>query len=578
MLASRAHIGDRKRAMQSDSSSPSRRDVLKGAAAFAAAATPLASSALTSMSADPFLNLHRSPDVVRAFGPNHAEIALNSAPGRWEAEGVRIQYSADTKGSVVRLESKGKVSLIQLRWKGDLHAIKRVLGDHWERSYGDLEWRGQVAGRTMPWYFLAHDGTATHSYGVAIGPKAFCFWNMDAEGISLWLDVRSGGAPVELGDRVLEVAKVVTRPGRGGESPFQAATAFCHLMSPSPRLPSKPVYGTNDWNYAYGNNSRDLIEKVSGLVSELSPSNDNRPYSVIDEGWAMGPYNNSFGHGPWEGNPRFGDMGTVATSLKKIGVRPGIWFRPLTPLPDTPESWRLSRDKSYLDPTIPDVLEHVKTHIRRFADWGYEMVKHDFSTWDVTGRWGFEMGPSPTHDGWHLHDRSKTTAEALTGLYQALRDAAGTVSLIGCNTVGHLAAGFHELQRTGDDTSGRSWNRNRRMGVNTLAFRAAQHRSFFEVDPDIVSITQQIPWYLVEQWLRLVSESGAALFVAMDPSIVEEKHRIALKKALTIAATTQKIGEPLDWLETDCPRRWKLRDKTVEFEWMGQNGAWPFGD
>jgi alpha-galactosidase len=152
------------------------------------------------------------------------------------------------------------------------------------------------------------------------------------------------------------------------------------------------------------------------------------------------------------------------------------------------------------------------------------------------------------------------------------------MKLIGCNTVSHLATGFHEIQRIGDDTSGRSWNRNRRMGVNTLAFRAAQHGTFYEADPDIVAITKAVPWYLVEQWLRLVSESGAALFVAIEPTYVEAKHRSALRKAFDIASKPQVVGEPKDWMETDCPRKWKLRGRNVEFNWMGESGAWPFGD
>jgi alpha-galactosidase len=271
-------------------------------------------------------------------------------------------------------------------------------------------------------------------------------------------------------------------------------------------------------------------------------------------------------------------MGAFASRLKGLGVRPGIWFRPLTPLPDSPASWQLSRNKDYLDPTIPEVHEHVAQHLRRFVDWGYEMVKHDFTTWDLMGRWGFEMGASPTKDGWRLRDSSKTNAEVLTDLYRTIRQAAGDARLIGCNTVSHLATGFHEIQRTGDDTSGRSWNRNRRMGVNTLAFRAAQHRAFYEVDPDIVAITKAVPWNLVEQWLRLVSESGTALFVAVEPSVVEPKHRTALKRALEIAAKPQVVGEPLDWMSSDCPRRWKLLGKTTEFAWMGESGAWPFGD
>jgi alpha-galactosidase len=261
-----------------------------------------------------------------------------------------------------------------------------------------------------------------------------------------------------------------------------------------------------------------------------------------------------------------------------MGVRPGIWFRPLTPLADTPDSWKLSRDAQYLDPTVPDVHEHVATHIRRFVDWGYDLIKHDFTTYDLLGLWGFQMGPSPTADGWKLHDRSRTNAEVITDLYRTIREAAGETRLIGCNTISHLATGFHEIQRTGDDTSGRSWNRNRRMGVNTLGFRAPQHHTFYEVDPDIVSITKLVPWHLVEQWLRLVSQSGTALFVAIDPTIVEPHHRTALRKALEIAAKPQLVGEPLDWMHTDCPRRWNLLGKETEFAWMGESGAWPFGD
>ena len=36
--------------------------------------------------------------------------------------------------------------------------------------------------------------------------------------------------------------------------------------------------------------------------------------------------------------------------------------------------------------------------------------------------------------------------------------------------------------RTGDDTSGRIWERTRRMGVNTLAFRLPQHNAFYHID------------------------------------------------------------------------------------------------
>ena len=34
--------------------------------------------------------------------------------------------------------------------------------------------------------------------------------------------------------------------------------------------------------------------------------------------------------------------------------------------------------------------------------WGYELVKHDFSTFDILGRWGMTMGAELTSEGWHL--------------------------------------------------------------------------------------------------------------------------------------------------------------------------------
>ena len=75
-------------------------------------------------------------------------------------------------------------------------------------------------------------------------------------------------------------------------------------------------------------------------------------------------------------------------------------------------------------------------------------------------------------------------------LYRTIRtQLPGTPWCIGCNTIGHLAAGLVEAQRIGDDTSGREWSRTRKMGVNTLAFRMPQHNTFFAADPDCVPVT-----------------------------------------------------------------------------------------
>ncbi len=516
-----------------------------------------------------FIDLRREPDIVRAFD-DKGEIALERRSGAWASGHTEVSVSA----GAVALHSTAKVSRLQLRWRGDLRKVKLYLGDHWERSYGDLEWRSEAPNRVMPWYFLAYDGKATQAYGVRTLPNAFCFWMADSDGISLWIDVRCGGVPVELDGRKLELCTVLCREGKPGESPFQAASAFCREMCAKPRLTAQPAYGTNDWDYAYGKNSAELIEKVSRLISDLSPDSGNRPYSVIDDGWSQG----GLGHGPWYGNEKFGDMGEMAARLKKMGVRPGIWFRPLTTLEGQPDGWRLSRDRHYLDPTVPEAMEAIAANIRRLRAWGFEMLKHDYTTWDVMGRWGMTMGSTLTNDGWAFHDGSRTTAEVVIALYRAIREAAGNMAIIGCNTYGHLSAGLFELSRTGDDTSGVSWDRTRRMGVNTLAFRAAQNRAFFTVDPDIVAVTRSVPWDLTEQWLRLVSESGSALFVSIEPEAMGAEQKAALTKALAQAAKPTPTAEPIDWLETMCPRSWRLMGKPADFNWMPPSGSWPFAD
>src|SRR4030088_3315867 len=99
------------------------------------------------------------------------------------------------------------------------------------------------------------------------------------------------------------------------------------------------------------------------------------------------------------------------------------------------------------------------------------------------------MTDSFTSQGWKYHDQTKTNAEIINNLYRAIRETAGDMYIIGCNTMSHLSAGVFELNRIGDDTSGKDWERTRKMGVNTLGFRIAQHNSFYATDGDCVGLT-----------------------------------------------------------------------------------------
>jgi alpha-galactosidase len=104
--------------------------------------------------------------------------------------------------------------------------------------------------------------------------------------------------------------------------------------------------------------------------------------------------------------------------------------------------------------------------------------------------------------------------------------------------------------------------------VNTLAFRMPQHNAFFAADADCVGLTEAVPWHLNRQWLDLLASSGTPLFVSAAPAAVGAEQEAALRAAFARAALPQPPGEPLDWMETTCPRRWRFGDEVATYHWQ----------
>jgi alpha-galactosidase len=185
------------------------------------------------------------------------------------------------------------------------------------------------------------------------------------------------------------------------------------------------------------------------------------------------------------------------------------------------------------------------------------------------------MGPTPTVGNWHFYDRSRTNAEIITDFYHDLRRSAGPdVVIQGCNTVGHLSVGIFDTSRIGDDVSGREWERTRRRGVNTLPFRLPQHGAFFCVDPDIVPITEEIPWSMTRQWLQVVASTGTTLLISAAPKAFGAEQKQAVREAFRLCTSPGPKSVPLDWMETTTPTRWSLQSKP--YHWDEPQGASPF--
>jgi alpha-galactosidase len=517
-----------------------------------------------------FVDLTRGPDSVSAQTADGDLTLTRSADGLWDAAGMQVRTTRVAGALRVELAaSSARVKRVGLRWRAPLTDTRAILGDAWERAYGDLAWRGFEPDRVMPWYVATWNGAHTHAYGVRTGPGALCSWFVDPSGISLWADVRSGAAPLELGSRVLAVCDVVCRAGHDGESAFAAIHAFCKQMCAAPRLPQAPVYGSNDWYYAYGKNTAVTVLADADHIVELSPTGANRPFVVIDDGWQPGRGASRDGAGMWDhANEKFPDLPGLLADVRKRGARPGMWIRPLQAAAATPDSWRLARDRNMLDPTVAGVSDKISADISRLREWGCAMIKHDYSTYDIFGRWGNQMSSAFTREGWMFAEGPKrTSAEVIGELYRTIRTAAGDATIIGCNTVSHLSAGVFDVCRIGDDTSGTEWARTRKMGVNTLAFRGAQHGAFYTADADCVGVTNAIPWALNREWLDLVSRSGTMLFVSLAPDALGAEQKRDLRAALATAATPQPLGEPLDWQKSAWPTQWKLMGEKRSYDW-----------
>jgi alpha-galactosidase len=557
-----------------------RRDFLKTATLAAVSASSASASALDKRhsTAVPSLDLLRTPDRASArFGAREV-VRLKYYNRAWTCSGVRVSAEPMRVGSrfevPVSVVSEGKdLTYLHLRWIGKQNENLLSIGDHWERSYGDLEWRGTIPERVMPWYFLTFDGERVNGYGVKTQASTFCFWQRDAEGITLTIDLRNGGAATQFAGRELNACSIVTRIGSKDETIWHVGQEFCGQMCQSPRLPEKPLLGVNDWNYAYGKNTAEGILRDSDLLASLAPSGNVRPHVVIDDGW--------------QDTKRFPSMSALAAQIRNRNLKPGLWVRPLRAeatapisllLPDSRFGKEAPHTNLAFDPTHPDALDQAMKPVRTAVQWGYEFIKHDFTTYELFGRWGFEMHGQLTTPGWSFYDKTRTNAEIVRDFYQAIRAAAGEqATILGCNTVGHLAAGIFESQRIADDTSGHDWERTRRFGVNGLSHRIIQHRTFSHIDPDIVAITSAVGWKETSQWMDVIARSRTSLFFSPDPTALTPSIKSAMKEAIAIASE-DGYGFPLYPTQSTTPESWRFSPERSDrrYDWCGEDGISPF--
>nr|MBQ4319072.1 hypothetical protein [Clostridia bacterium] len=451
---------------------------------------------------------------------------------------------------------------------GNLSDIILVYGDDFARYINQIPWRGVTPNSIMPWYFHAYDGERLTSYGVKTGPNAFCHFQCDDHGITLWIDVRNGGRGVEITEP-LDVCDIICDEGTEGEDPYRTAEKFCARMCEAPVQLKTPLFGVNNWYWAYGNISHETIMTETDQLMDMCRDAVAKPYMILDDGWQLNRFSSksgSYNGGPWDRpNANFTDMAETAEAIHAKGAYAGIWFRPLlTCVPAPAEAWSAAYYKGsgfLLDPTHPYTLEKVAADTALIRSWGYELLKHDFTTYDT-------LNTTPNPDGpWNFYDKSVTNCAMLKKLYRTIQDAAGDAVVIGCNTINHLVAGIHAVQRSGGDTSGRSFEITRLDGVKCMV-RQPQNGKFFAVDPDCAAFTDMVDPQLNLDFLEMAAITGTVTLASVTPGILKPDEMKRIREIYKIASEGGRGAVPEKWVGVNNPSQYITPDgKRYDYDW-----------
>ncbi len=486
--------------------------------------------------------------------PDNAIGATEKSPYRFEEDAfsdcpVKFDYlTGDKSSKVVVYPSGAPVKYLKLRFRGDMSGVSSVYGDVWERSSPTavLEWRSVNGGRAMPWFCYAKAGEQVKCYGVKTGADCFAFWQIDPYGVTLFLNLTCDARGTDLKEPLV-ACEVVELLGAEGEDAYKVACRFAQKMCDNPVNPKNPVFGVNNWYWAYGDITRESVLRETDYLMEMTCGVKNKPYMIIDDGWQINRTFGEYGYigGEWKPSAKFGDMAETCDKIHEKGANAGLWFRPLLTIEKLPEEV-FTAEESHgrtLDPSHPLVLEKVKEDAKRIADWGFDLIKHDFSTMDALG-----LFPCAAENFGELsknrryYDNSKTTATIIKNLYKAIQSGAGKADIIGCNVFGHLSAGIHSLQRVGADTSGRSFEWTRADGVNSV-MRLPQNGTFWNVDPDCAAFTARVDGGLNLDFLEMCAITGMTTLASVTPYTLNEEELKRINAIFKIAdAAKERYG------------------------------------
>ena len=165
-------------------------------------------------------------------------------------------------------------------------------------------------------------------------------------------------------------------------------------------------------------------------------------------------------------------------------------------------------------------------------------------------------------------DKSKTNATIIKNLYKAIQSGAGDADVIACNAVGHLCAGIHSTYRTGNDTSGRSFEWTRRHGINTV-MRLPLNDTFYRADPDCAAFTERVDASINLDFLEMCAITGMTTLASVTPGILNEQEMKRINSIYLLADKDETRYGISNYDKTANPNIFVSNDgkQSRDFDW-----------
>jgi len=397
-------------------------------------------------------------------------------------------------------------------------------------------------------------------------------------GVELWCEAFLGDAVMVDGER-LQLHEVLIAHDCAPDALLSAWAATVGTAGRA-RVEADHQVGWCSWyHYFHDVTERDITENLRRA--------DAWPFDVfqIDDGFqsAIGDWlttNDKFPSG----------LEHLASSIAARGRRPGLWLAPFLVAPDSrvaqdhPEwlargvdgeplpnmfnlPWGGGRGGIMygLDPTMPEVREHLRSLAATVVAMGFTYLKLDFTF-------------SPSFDGvWA--DSTYTPAQRVRAGFEAIRAGAGEQTfLLGCGVPLSNAVGIVDGNRIGADVAP-SWELQSEVAMlagyaetqpatrhawSATAIRSFMHRRLWLNDPDCLMLrTEQTDLGVdaARTWARAVGVSGGMVLVSDDLALLDRSSRDLLDEAIDLgrraddAARRGDVAIAPDLLERPQPTR-----------------------